>query len=396
MLYTYGGSFQGRSHIERKVVCQDSSINKIVEINGRKYAVLIAADGVGSAKHAEDGSRTAAEVCFDLIQNSKQLNEITLLDAYTAAFDAVTQLSNKEGNPINDYDTTLSVALLSEDGVLIYGHSGDGGIVGIKESGEYVAITKPQKGPDGQSVIPLRFGKDRWEFGTYDGHLSSVMVMTDGVLDVCVPSLLKDQRSQVYVPFVRFFSDNNVLDIDTNGIEAVSSSRMDFLNGEACSMITDDRTLLVAIDSSRNPNIMDESYYLEPDWEGLKEQWKRKAYPHLYNKNQDGMINKASSSEKSSAVVDESNNCSDIPKDSKSEDQSDSDSPESIKSETGAKMESDFSDGNQDTHTSSFPSENQLDHSGSQPSDPNNSSSDSTLQRKGLFRSITKSLFDKK
>ena len=54
MLYTYGGSFQGRSHIERKVVCQDSSINKIVEINGRKYAVLIAADGVGSAKHAED------------------------------------------------------------------------------------------------------------------------------------------------------------------------------------------------------------------------------------------------------------------------------------------------------------------------------------------------------
>ena len=58
---TYGFSIQGKSHIARNIVCQDSSL--AVQLKCGLYMGIVA-DGVGSARHADIGSKMAVEQLY--------------------------------------------------------------------------------------------------------------------------------------------------------------------------------------------------------------------------------------------------------------------------------------------------------------------------------------------
>ena len=57
---------------------------------------------------------------------------------------------------------------------------------------------------------------------------------------------------------------------------------MEFLSGESCAAITDDKTVLVLINGKITPKTKDKAFYAEPDWDTLQTEWNKKAYPHLY------------------------------------------------------------------------------------------------------------------
>ena len=57
-MITYGYSIQGKSHIQRGVVCQDSS--KVQRLRANVYMGIVA-DGVGSAAHSDIGSKMAVD-----------------------------------------------------------------------------------------------------------------------------------------------------------------------------------------------------------------------------------------------------------------------------------------------------------------------------------------------
>ena len=59
MIFTYGFSVTGTSHIKRGIDCQDA--NKIVNINNDIVIVAIA-DGVGSCKFSDVASKIAVNV----------------------------------------------------------------------------------------------------------------------------------------------------------------------------------------------------------------------------------------------------------------------------------------------------------------------------------------------
>ena len=288
MIQTYGFSIVGSSHLKNGVKCQDA--NKTIKLENN-ITIAAVADGVGSCKYADVASSIAVDVsvrvCSDEIKANHSCDLLNVIEkAFTQAEIEIDKRSLSENHMITDYDTTLSLVIY--DGKHItYGHSGDGGIIGLTTHGDYVKMTYPQKSDDG-GVIPLRrIWENTWVIGRAEEEFASVLLATDGVYDVLFPYLLKGQPIQVYVPLIRCFMDNTILKVSDENIDSVSQELEIYLNSDACAAITDDKTVLVLINGDIQPKTKENSYYAEPDWDALKLEWDKKAYPHLYPKKDD-------------------------------------------------------------------------------------------------------------
>lgn len=285
MLISYGMSLVGSSHISKNVPCQDSHRYQALS-NG--WIAAAVADGVGSARHSDVASRLACdafiETCMERITEETRISEAKniVVEAYRNADRRIKDhVSKIDGEIITDYDTTLS-AVVYNGKRLVYGHSGDGGIVVLTCGGDYIKVTAPQKAEDGICVIPLRAGESHWEFGECEMDAASVLLATDGVYDNFMPYLLRGQPVELYIPLIRWFMDNNIIRISTQNRQEVEDSRKKFLCGDNCKSITDDKTVLAIFNADIMPKLKDASFYAEPDWTRLQEIWNRKAYPHLY------------------------------------------------------------------------------------------------------------------
>jgi len=333
MIYNYGFSIAGKSHLDIGVPCQDSHYIKKMD-NG--WCIAAVADGVGSAKNSKIGSEIAAKTVVEFCDKYMPWDysiigiKSMLRTAYNYAFKKIIIESEKNGEPIESYDTTLSVVIYDGHHI-IYGHSGDGAIVVYTTYGDFIEITKPQKGDDGFSVIPLRGGYTQWEIDSYDEEIASVLLMTDGMLNTLCPYLLRDnlnKKSRIYIPLGIFFADrigfeeNNVEktkkqiydflfaqeDYDINGFYSrLSSIYKEYVCDDAENIIgkikeknypwllmneeQDDKTMVALINPEVPVDKKEKEYYSEADWEKLRENWYRAAYPHLFKeKDSDGAI----------------------------------------------------------------------------------------------------------
>ncbi|XMB66622.1 PP2C family serine/threonine-protein phosphatase [Mycoplasmatota bacterium zrk1] len=276
----YEISQTGTSHIKGNIVNQDAK--KIVtKKNGLAIAAI--ADGVGSSKHSDIASKLAVEtvvkLCDERVNDLREVEEVkkVVFEAYQSAYKRLLKEAKDNNNFDHDYDTTLDLVIY--DGKkIVYGHSGDGGIVGLTNEGDYVKITEPQKGFDGFSVIPLRGGERTWIVDTCTRDFASILMATDGVYDIFFPYLLKGGKNEVYVPLISYFIDNNILEAKKSTIKNIEKSRKNFLESESCKSITDDKTLIVLVNDRVKPLLKDDSFYEEPDWNRLQEEWNKKAY----------------------------------------------------------------------------------------------------------------------
>lgn len=326
MIYTYGFSLTGTSHIKKNVGCQDAHKIKKLE-NG--WVIAATADGVGSAKHSAIGSKIAVETTVDSCEKSMLSDHNTdniksvITDAYKCALESIVHEAEKSGNRIEEYDTTLDLVIYNGT-TIIYGHSGDGGIIGLTTFGEYVSITSPQKGIDYISVMPLRAGPGSWEIDRYEAELSTVLMVTDGMWDILKPYLLAREKNNIYVPIVFLLSDFNCYKNEDDPEVVINNSIEAFLNNEMdeecfyqrmsaglkqyfeeksvtniiksisaynypfalMNSVTDDKTVVGVMNGENIPQANDPAYYKEPDWKKLQEDWNRLAYPHLYAEDQ--------------------------------------------------------------------------------------------------------------
>jgi len=293
MICSYGFSIMGSSHEEKKIKCQDA--NRIRTLPSNSQIVIAAiADGVGSCKYSDVSSQIAVDIstacCEFIMEKNHKYDYVKLIEeAFNQAELAIEKKSLEDNQPLSEYDTTLDLVIYNGKQI-IYGHCGDGGIIGLTNKGEYIKITTPQK-KEGIFVIPLRNGSkeknNTWEFGYVKDELASVLLATDGVYDTFFPYLLKGQPVEVYVPLIRYFMDNNGIHISKENMDEISEERKAFLNSEECKSITDDKTILVLFNEKVMPERKDDSYYAEPDWDALQLEWNKKAYPHLYKKKED-------------------------------------------------------------------------------------------------------------
>ncbi len=326
MIFDYGFSVRGKSHLQTGTCCQDSHMIKQLE-NG--WFVAAVADGVGSAKNSHIGSKIAAETavnfCCEYMPWDYNLISIKsmLRTAYNYAYKQILRESERQKQPIESYDTTLTLAIYDGNRI-IYGHSGDGAIIGLNTFGEFVEITRVQKGEDGISVIPLRGGYTNWAIDSYEEDLCAVLLMTDGVLDTLCPYLLNDVetgQSKVYVPLGTYFASPKAIGEHEAVHKNLRREMERFLTAEEnydgerfykrlneiykahvgdkanaltdnlkkldyCNLLMqkqqDDKTIVGLVNTKAVLDDKPPEFFAEPNWEALQEAWNRKAYPHLY------------------------------------------------------------------------------------------------------------------
>ena len=265
MIFTYGLSLQGTSHISADIVCQDAHRIKQLR-NG--WVIAAIADGVGSSKHSDIAAKIAVDTVIYVIETGLMSADIADVKhlmklGFITALHNIRCEANIRNDVIKNYDTTLT-AVIYDGERIVYGHVGDGGIIGLTLSGEYIPVTKVQKGDEHNMVIPLRAGLNYWVFGIADEKFASLMLFTDGLLDIAMPSLLS---GGVYVRFTQQFIENSPDQVKT------------FLLSDSCKPITDDKTIVAIINNNVTADIKDADYYAEPDWKKLREE----KYKLLYN-----------------------------------------------------------------------------------------------------------------
>lgn len=269
MICDYHISLRGRSHLGNGKPCQDSSDSLPLDSH---TSLAVVADGVGSCRFADKASAKAVETFVSTVKRLNKGNDYIALikQGFSEAKRSVSLLAEAEGNPVSEYETTMTAAIY-DGNTVYYGHSGDGGIIGLEDNGAYVKITHPQKGPDGISVLPLSY-ETNWVFGKYKG-LASVLLATDGVYDRFFPYLLKLTDIELYVPLAEYFMNNNGLKIMKENQESYAKEAETYLLSDNCD-ITDDMTIALLVNNEKFPARMPEHYYVEPDWEALQEKWK--------------------------------------------------------------------------------------------------------------------------
>jgi serine/threonine protein phosphatase PrpC len=272
MIGCYGMSLTGSSHLAKKQECQDANCVKRLE-NG--WIVAAVADGLGSARRSEIGSRTAVETVVQFIEENlpdkwHDDNLIAILRvAFIAAAKAVESIAKKQGRNISEYETTLTLAVYNGANV-VYGHVGDGGIITLSRFGEFSQLTKTQKGDAHNETIPLRAGPDYWVFGKAKDSVCALVLMTDGIYDFFCPPSLSNTKQPIFLNRVRPFVDNNILNIKTqNDFDKVKTKVKTCFTGEQTSLITDDKTLVGIINTDELPDEREDSYYKEPDWKEI-------------------------------------------------------------------------------------------------------------------------------
>ncbi|MCL1867263.1 MAG: protein phosphatase 2C domain-containing protein, partial [Oscillospiraceae bacterium] len=207
-------SLQGTSHKASGTVCQDSSCTTLLD-NG--WAIAVIADGLGSAKHSDIGSFLAVNTVVEYVKKHCPKKWVipkiitVLKNSFSVSLDLITKRAVKEKNPLNDYDTTLTVAVYNGSQA-VFGHVGDGGIITLSRHGDYSMLTRPHKGGEFNMVSPLKC-EGRWTFGNSDNDICALSMFTDGIYDIVCPWILSEQKQPVYVNYVRPFMDRNVLKV---------------------------------------------------------------------------------------------------------------------------------------------------------------------------------------
>jgi len=294
MLFSYGVTVQGADHKKEGTVCQDShEIRKCSE----KLIIAAVADGLGTEKYSDIASRIAAECAVEYCEGRirETDDEDKVLSVIRQAFDLslrkIRDEAQNEEHDENQYDTTLSLAILIGDELYV-GHSGDSGIIALCRDGRYEAVTQQQR-DDYDHVFPLAC-TDRWEFFRFKKRVSSVLLATDGIYEIFTPYVLRDQAEPFYVLLGEFFMNPRILFENNQTENDVQSMMEEIIADLSEEAVTDDKTLVVIGQIDNTPDRQPDDYYAMPDWENLerskKEKFRREAYPSLYEKSEDELI----------------------------------------------------------------------------------------------------------
>ena len=187
----YAVNLIGTHHETVGMPCQDSYT--LFETDFLRGVAV--ADGLGSKRCADIGSRYAVYLIEEVIKQSVTTNMLTdeqMLQLLKWSFEVarteiIKYALSKEHNP-DDYCTTLCVAVMY-NGRVYFGNAGDSGCIALLQDGRYVKLTSQCRDSSNGGVYHL-FYPNHWKFGVVHKPVVSVMLMTDGVWDIMVPKYL--------------------------------------------------------------------------------------------------------------------------------------------------------------------------------------------------------------
>jgi hypothetical protein len=231
--------------------------------------IAAVADGLGSCTLSHTGSakavQTSTRYCKKHITRSSSSEDILRIikASFSEAKNKIEKTADSQGNELNQYHTTLSLAVLIDD-TLYYGHAGDSGIIALTTEGRFEKVTEQQRDEDDR-VFTLFF-EDRWGFGQFDQKVCSVLLATDGMLHQLTPRQLEENPVKINVNRAGWLMDNRCLHIDEKGEKAVRGRVRRYVIGLPPQAVDeDDLTIVVLINTSIEPGTQPKEYYEEQD-----------------------------------------------------------------------------------------------------------------------------------
>lgn len=245
-------SATGTSHKNQGIPCQDRGNYRIFN----DVIVGAVADGAGSAKYSDVGSKLAVETvlkCFADINEypdeqgfSQPLCKQEAEKLFAKIVNKViAELNNQAANTgflVNDLACTLLIFIATAEWVAAM-QIGDGFIVVRSQSSEYQLLFEPDKGEffNETSFITSANALDEMQVQVVLGKQEFICASTDGLEKVAI-------RLSDWQPFPPFFKPFEEYLQETVNPEEDDKYVIDFLNSERLnSRIDDDKTLLLCL-----------------------------------------------------------------------------------------------------------------------------------------------------
>lgn len=238
-------SVRGTGHATSDLPCQDAWQGRSI---GTETVLLVAADGAGSAAHAEVGSRLVCDFVLDLLAETLALGGIGGLghdDAVACVRGVVTVLQGRaeaDGADLRDYACTLLVAVAGPEGGLFF-QIGDGVIV-IRDAQSCRPVFWPQSGEYANTTyfVTDASALDRLQFHVVSAPIWDVAVLTDGLQMLA----LRFSERAAHEPFFDPMFDR-LRNEPSGKAEELCRHLEAFLDSESVNARTDDdKTLLLA------------------------------------------------------------------------------------------------------------------------------------------------------
>ncbi len=239
-----GTSVIGTSHEKLQTPCQDSCEYYSCILGSERVLLIAIADGAGSAKSSEIGSREAVSHLLREISacglNLIEITEQTAVGWLLSTRKRLESVSEAEGIAVRELACTLMFAILA-DSCSLFGQVGDGAWV-AKSNGNYETATWPSGGEyaNQTTFITSPNWRDVMQFTVRRERLCEVAGFTDGLQNVA----LHFASRAVHAPFFESkFKALRTTDDETS----LRAPLMDFLASPGlCERTDDDKTLVLA------------------------------------------------------------------------------------------------------------------------------------------------------
>lgn len=239
-----GASVQGTSHRRAGLPCQDAHAWMVLA--GGAVA-LAAADGAGSAAHAERGATAATAAALAAVHDGWSADRTSdagalLAGALAAGLAAVEAAAAELGTEPRELATTLLLAVLHPAGVAA-AQVGDGAVVAEDEDGAMHALTLPPRSEFANETVFLTSP------GALDGAATAawsrparrVALFTDGLQGLALRLPPGEPHAPFFAPLFRFAAEAGE---DGDAAAALAA----FLSGpRVTARADDDLTLLLAV-----------------------------------------------------------------------------------------------------------------------------------------------------
>lgn len=242
-----GASVTGTSHGKTGTPCQDAHAFRCLP-NGT--AVLVAADGAGSAERSAQGANAAVETALDALAQavvqawpaSDEEWQALYQDVYHQARAAVVYMAEAQGLAPRTFASTLLCAVASDQGLAV-AQVGDGIAVATLDGGDWYLAATPQRGEYANETYFLTQAGPLppVDVRVYSDPVQAVAVMTDGLLRL----VLDMNRNQPHRPF---FQPLLAFAAQVSDPAAGEAQLIAFLASErVCARTDDDKTLVLAV-----------------------------------------------------------------------------------------------------------------------------------------------------
>lgn len=274
-------SLIGKSHLQSKdsIPCQDSS--KFIYF-GKGWGVAVVADGAGSARLSQLGSKFVTENVSKLIHEAYDLNKWDIskrlpsdaewnelvFTTFSKVRNQLLVFSNSNDTTLSDYASTVIVTLFSPYGLAV-GHIGDGRAGYSDSNNDWHPMLTPHKGEEANQTLfltsDLWINDDLYINGNKvpesiiirSEDYRAFTLMTDGCEQGCYELGYYDHSREVFVkknkPYNKFF--NPLIDkiksdiLGEKSIDLISSFFQDIVDKGNVKFEEemDDKTLVIGI-----------------------------------------------------------------------------------------------------------------------------------------------------